>query len=135
MTQLSADPPPGWEKVIADLAAQHRTWPETRAQLDSRPERRSPTDGLRRHNRMRDRQCLGPGCGQTASRCEFDHTVDYQFGGPTTDANGAQFCPHDHALKTKGGWTFTQPEPGVIIGRSPLGQVYRTRGDPVIPPF
>lgn len=134
LAMLLANPPKGWEKVIADIAAQHQAWPSTRALLDGRPDRRFPTTGLRRHTQARDRSCRGPGCRQAASRCDFDHTVDYHHGGPTTSTNGASLCRHDHNLKSEGGWTFHQPEPGVLIGTSPLGQVYRSRGDPVITP-
>jgi hypothetical protein len=44
-------------------------------------------------------------------------------------------CPHDHDLKDKAGWQLDQPAPGRFIWYSPLGQVYRSRGDPVITPI
>ncbi|WP_084216487.1 HNH endonuclease signature motif containing protein [Pseudonocardia spinosispora] len=134
LARLMESPPVGWEAVIADIAAQYAAWPTASAAFDSQPGRRFPTAGLRRANRMRDRTCRGPGCRRPATESQFDHTVDHARGGPTTDANGGQLCAHDHDLKTRGHWCLKQPEPGVFLWTSPLGQVHRTRGDPVIIP-
>jgi hypothetical protein len=37
-------------------------------------------------------------------------------------------------LKTVGGWVLRQPEPGVFEWVSPLGRVYRSRAEPILPP-
>ena len=91
--------------------------------------------GLRRHTQIRDRTCRGPGCRRSATESEFDHTRDYQHGGPTTRINGGLVCSHDHDLKSKGGWRLEQPEPGHFIWHSPLGQIHHTRGEPIITPL
>ena len=72
--------------------------------------------------------------GHPTTTSQFDHTHDYHLGGLTTEANGGAVCGHDHDLKTKGGWTLRQPEPGVFIWHSPLGQIHHSRGDPIIMP-
>ncbi|WP_345702918.1 HNH endonuclease signature motif containing protein [Pseudonocardia eucalypti] len=129
------DPPRGFEKLIAEIAARYRAWPQQVAGLNEQPDRRFPGSALRRWVEVRDQTCLGPGgCGRPARQSDKDHTQDVQHGGKTTDINLSPQCDHDHLLKTEGGWTLEQPEPGVLIWRSPLGQTYRTRGDPLIDP-
>ena len=49
-------------------------------------------------------------------------------GGPpgqTTPGNLAPLCRRHHRLKTHGGWSYTQPEPGTYLWRSPHGRRYR----------
>ncbi|WP_028923119.1 HNH endonuclease signature motif containing protein [Pseudonocardia acaciae] len=133
--ELAGDPPAAWAGVITDIAKQLADWPEREPTLDGRPGRRLPTEPLRRDTQVRDRTCRGPGCRRPATRSEFDHTRDYRHGGATVRSNGGHVCDHDHDLKTKGGWILRQPQPGTFIWISPLGQVHRTRGDPVILPL
>lgn len=136
LAKLTADPPPGWEKLVADIADQYAQWPHTLKRLDARPDDRFPNAALRRYTATRDRTCRGPGgCTRPARACECDHTIDHQHHGPTTHNNTGMECPHDHDLKDKAGWQLDQPEPGRFIWYSPLGQVYRSRGDPVITPI
>jgi hypothetical protein len=132
---LADDPPAGWARVITDIAAQYAAWPEHSRRLDSRPGRRLPISALRRYTQIRDRTCRGPGCRRPATRSEFDHTREYRHGGATLQINGGRVCDHDHDLKTKGGWRLEQPEPGHFTWISTLGQIHRTRGDPVIVPL
>jgi hypothetical protein len=56
----------------------------------------------------RDRECVRPGCN-VAHGLEIDHTHDHALGGPTSLSNLARLCPHDHRLKTYGGWNLTGP--------------------------
>jgi hypothetical protein len=137
LAKLTAHPElaPGWSGVINDIAEQFAGWPQHRRALDDRSRRRAPWAGLRRHTQIRDRSCRGPGCRHPATTSQFDHTRDYHLGGLTVQANGGQVCGHDHDLKTKGGWTLVQPEPGVFTWRSPLGQIHHNRGDPIIMPL
>ncbi|GAA5165618.1 hypothetical protein GCM10023321_55840 [Pseudonocardia eucalypti] len=138
LTQLERwlhDPPPGFEKLIAEIAARYRAWRQRAADLNAQLDRRFPTAGLRRWIETRDQTCLGPGgCGRPARQSDIDHTRDVQHGGKTLHINLSPQCGHDHLLKTEGGWTLHQPEPGVLVWRSPLGQTYRTRADPLIDP-
>jgi hypothetical protein len=69
---------------------------------------------------------MAPGCGVPASRCEIDHTVDWQFGGQTALANLAPFCKGHHRVKHHGGWEVTQVEGsgGVMSWTSPTGRRY-----------
>jgi hypothetical protein len=51
--------------------------------------------------------------------------------GPTTAGNGGPLCRKDHRKKHRGGWQLTQPTPGRFHWTSPLGHIYRTRGEPL----
>ncbi|MFW6598259.1 hypothetical protein ACQBAU_15585 [Propionibacteriaceae bacterium Y2011] len=60
-------------------------------------------------------------------RLDLDHTIAYTAGGPpgqTSLANLAPLSRTGHRVKTHGGWQLRQPEPGVMLWRSPLGLHY-----------
>jgi hypothetical protein len=88
---------------------------------------------LRRWIQVRGRQCSAPGCRVPAIKTDQDHLTDWILGGPTTDANLALLCRHDHRAKHEGGWRATMPEPGIIIWTSPLGHTYRVQPPPIMP--
>ncbi|SFM69526.1 hypothetical protein SAMN05216207_10021, partial [Pseudonocardia ammonioxydans] len=135
LEQLAVDPPPGWEPLIADLAAQYADRATLLAELDRRSGERFPHPALRRHVEVRDRTCVFPGCRRPARKAQQDHTDDHQYGGPTTSDNLGPLCVFHHAIKTAGRWRVRQPVPGVFRWRSPLGWFYTTRGEPVCPPL
>src|SRR5882757_2612096 len=136
LDQLAKDPAGtgSWARVITDIAEQYSGRDAELRDLDNDPGRRLPTQRLRRHTQQPDRVCKGPGCRRPATRSDYDHTAEYQHFGPTVRANSGSLCAHDHTLKTKGGWELDQPEPGVFIWYTPLGQIHRSRGDPILPP-
>jgi hypothetical protein len=125
------DLPPGWAPAVADIARQHADRRRMLAELDRRPLARFPSAGLRRHIQMRDRTCVAPGCRRPAAKAEQDHTRDHARGGRTVQGNVGPLCRRHHWMKHNG-WLLTQPEPGLFRWRSPLGQVYRTRGEPIM---
>jgi len=137
LDELAKDPGStgNWAGVIADIAEQYSARDPELRELDDSPERRLPTKGLRRHTQQRDRVCKGPGCRHPATKSDYDHTTEFQHFGPTIAANGGSLCTHDHNLKTKGGWELDQPQPGVFVWYTPLGQIYRSRGDPILHPL
>jgi hypothetical protein len=45
-----------------------------------------PTKAMRNYVNARDRHCRFPGCLVTAIRCDTDHTIPHQAGGPTAPA-------------------------------------------------
>jgi hypothetical protein len=124
---------PDWAGVIADIAAQFARRDELLAALDNRPSDRFPHAA--RHIQVRDRTCSHPGCRRPARRCDLDHTHDHAHGGPTVTANIGPGCDRHHVYKHELGWQLTQPQPGIFEWISPLGQVYRTRGEPITPPL
>jgi hypothetical protein len=135
LRRLAAEPPAGWELVIADLATQYLQRDELLAILRAHPAARFPHAALRRHIEVRDRTCVFPGCRRPAVAAQMDHTVEYRDGGATVEANVGPLCFPHHWLKSTGGWCLQQPLPGRFTWRSPLGSTYRTRGEPIAPPL
>jgi hypothetical protein len=136
LAQLAADPGRcgGWARVITDIAAQYTLKDATLAGLDHRPHDRFAHPALARHIEVRDRTCCHPGCRRPARRCHKDHTRDHARGGTTTGENIGPLCVLHHSFKTKGWWRLSQPAPGWFRWVSPLGRIYRTRGDLIDPP-
>jgi hypothetical protein len=73
---------------------------------------------------LRDLTCVFPFCTRRAHRCDHDHRVDHDDGGPTCSCNVAPACRGHHRAKTTGGWGYITVEPGVFLWRSPLGYQY-----------
>jgi len=135
LTNSSDDAGPAvtrWADLLADIDRQYRE--RDRRDLDAHPDDRQPRAALRRHTQIRDRTCVGPGCRHRPVRCDQDHTVAYQVGGPTIAADLAPLCRHDHTLKGRAGWILQQPTPGAFLWISPLGGRYEVRPEPVLPP-
>ncbi|WP_111721344.1 HNH endonuclease signature motif containing protein [Homoserinimonas sp. OAct 916] len=87
-----------------------------------------PSAKLRRFLRLRDGRCRQPGCIRSAGRCDIDHTIPAEVGGPTVPDNLAHLCRGHHTLKHHGGWGVKQVSPGVLewtpppAGSSPTSQ-------------
>jgi hypothetical protein len=86
-----------------------------------------PSRKLRHLVRARNAQCSAPGCGAAAIRCDLDHTVAWEQGGLTCECDLAPLCRHHHRCKQAEGWELEQPEPGVLVWRTPVGRRYVTR--------
>jgi Domain of unknown function (DUF222) len=119
------DPPPGtspqdWLRVrltpIARGICGH-----ARAEPGYRPSRK-----LQHLVKVRNARCTAPGCGRPAARCDLDHTVPWDQGGMTCECDLAPLCRHHHRCKQAEGWRLEQPEPGVLIWRTPVGRTYAT---------
>jgi hypothetical protein len=76
--------------------------------------------------RARNARCTAPGCGRPAARCDLDHTVPWDQGGLTCECDLAPLCRRHHRAKQAEGWQLDQPEPGVLIWRTPSGRAYAT---------
>jgi hypothetical protein len=120
---------------VADIAARYAGRHAVLAGLDERSGDRFPAAALARHIQVRDRTCSHPGCRRPARRCDLDHSRDHARGGPTVRANLGPGCARHHRFKHKLGWRLAQPRPGIFEWTSPLGQIYRTRGEPIAPPL
>jgi hypothetical protein len=125
----------GWAAVVADIATRYAGRHAVLAGLDERSGDRFPAAALARHIQVRDRTCSHPGCRRPARRCDLDHTRDHARGGPTVRANLGPGCARHHRFKHELGWRLAQPHPGLFEWTSPLGQIYRTRGEPIAPPL
>jgi hypothetical protein len=89
-----------------------------------------PTRRLEHLIRIRQRTCSAPGCRRPAHRCDIDHTVPYDHGGPTCPCNLAPLCRRHHQAKQAPGWHLTQTQPGVLTWTLPSGRTYTTRPEP-----
>jgi len=91
------------------------------AETGYRPSRR-----LQHLVRTRSTRCSAPGCGRPAARCDLDHTLAWDKGGMTCECGLAPLCRHHHRCKQAQGWQLTQPEPGVLVWRTPHGRTFTT---------
>ena len=85
-----------------------------------------PSRKLQHLVRARSARCTAPGCGRPAARCDLDHTVPWDQGGITCECDLAPLCRHHHRAKQAQGWRLAQPEPGVLVWRTPAGRTYAT---------
>jgi hypothetical protein len=85
-----------------------------------------PSRKLQHLIRARSATCTAPGCRRPAARCDLDHTVAWDHGGLTCECDLAPLCRHHHRCKQAEGWHLEQPEPGVLVWRTPSGRRYAT---------
>jgi hypothetical protein len=119
------DPPPGtrpqdWLRVRLTPIARGGCGHD-RAEPGYRPSRT-----LRHLVQVRNARCTAPGCGRPAARCDLDHTIPWDQGGLTCECDLAPLCRHHHRAKQAEGWHLEQPEPGVLIWRTPADRTYAT---------
>lgn len=112
------------------------THPETGAVLSVGRDRYDPPSTLRKLTRWRADRCMAPGCGMPATRCEIDHTLAWEHGGPTSIENLAPICKGHHTVKHHGGWRVEQVGgEGALEWRSPSGRTYRVEPERRLPVF
>ena len=74
------------------------------------------------------RRCDGPGCHQRADRCEIDHILPYDHGGPTLPDNGRPKCPAHHRLHTRPQGPTSAPRPSTSDPTGPFDlELWRAR--------
>ncbi len=79
---------------------------------------------------LRNPCCPFPWCNNLSRNKDNDHIEAYvppDDGGPpgqTAADKIAQPCRRHHRLKTHTGWSYTMPEPGLYLWRSPHGRRY-----------
>jgi Domain of unknown function (DUF222) len=133
----------GYGPVIADIARQvaaDQEDAEWRYTVVDTPSGRPLSNGLIRRRRAsaaarrtiqaHDRTCVFPGCRMPSIDCDLDHTRRWADGGPTTVANHAPLCRHDHGVKHRHGWTYRRLAGGDYAWTSRLGLTYTTSGLP-----
>ncbi len=114
-----------WRRIVTD--------PLTGTVLDVGRTRYRPPAALAEHVIARDGVCAAPGCGVPGHRCDLDHTTEYHGTpangapqrGSTAADNLGPLSTRCHRLKTDGGFTLTQIEPGVFEWHTPAGLAYR----------
>ena len=86
-----------------------------------------PSRKLQHLIRVRNTTCTAPGCTRPAARCDLDHTIPWEQGGPTCECDLAPLCRHHHRAKQADGWHLEQSPPGVLTWHVPSGRTYTTR--------
>jgi hypothetical protein len=81
---------------------------------------------LRHLAQVRHATCTGPGCRRPAAKCDFEHDIPYEAGGPTCLCNGNPKCRFDHRVKQDPHWTTEQLESGAVRWTTPSGRQYET---------
>lgn len=107
--------------------------PETGVPLSLGRDRYKVPKDLRLALELRDGTCRGYGCNRSASECDIDHTVDWQFAGKSDYVNLASMCPPHHRLKHQTTWSVRQTGGGFLEWTSPLKRKYITAPEVVLP--
>jgi hypothetical protein len=91
--------------------------------------RYTPTKALADFVRCRDLTCRFPGCTESATNCDVDHTIPYPYG-PTQASNLKCSCRRHHLLKTfwggPNGWRDSQSPDGTVTWTAPDGRTHTT---------
>jgi len=141
LATLMADPPPGYEALIADIATQAVAdatmnppgkWSQTDANgrlLNHGHTARMPNATEDAFIRTRDRTCRAPGCLVPASRTDIDHRIPHSEGGPAHRGNGQCLC-HPHHLVFRHRFGFTVAKTGTTTTWTiPNGLTFEVRID------
>jgi hypothetical protein len=102
------------------------THPETGVVLSVGKTRYKVPKPLKRWLEVRDGTCRFPGCNREARRSDLDHSLDWQFDGPTDHDNLAHLYPRHHALKSETGWRLKHDAGGTLTWTAPSGRQYAT---------
>ncbi|MHA3724257.1 hypothetical protein ACXR2T_10295 [Leucobacter sp. HY1910] len=81
---------------------------------------------LKRNLAARDTSCRFPGCTLPIYRCDIDHTVAAEDGGPTSLTNVGAACRGHHVIKHHGGCLPVQSDNGDFTWTFPSGRKYLT---------
>ncbi|MFD2757750.1 HNH endonuclease signature motif containing protein [Gulosibacter faecalis] len=79
--------------------------------------------------------CRFPGCRRPARACDTDHATAWEHGGKTRENNLEQLCDVHHGQKHHKGWSVEHLGGGVLVWKSPLGQVITMVPEPPGPQF
>ncbi|MET0989680.1 MAG: DUF222 domain-containing protein [Glaciihabitans sp.] len=109
---------PGFTRILTD--------PDTGAVLSVGTKQYKVPAAMRMWLMFRDQTCRFPGCTMPARYCDFDHTLDWQFGGETQVTNLIALCREHHNLKHHTGWRYTQDEDAIATWVSPSGRTMTT---------
>ena len=102
------------------------THPHTGIVLDVSQEPFRVPAALKKYLQLRDGTCRFPGCNRSAGHSDLDHTIDKQFGGPTTATNLHFLSPAHHNLKHFSDWKVIADPDGTVHWTSPAGKHYAT---------
>jgi hypothetical protein len=119
-------------RLVAGAALWHRILTDPCTGEVRAVDRRFPLEAQRVFLRARDEHCRFPGCRQPVWRCDADHTIDHQYGGPTATCNLAHLCRRHHTLKGSTAWRVEQRDAGILVWTSPAGRAYTDTPAPML---
>lgn len=125
----------GWGAILTDRLRSLLSGSRVTVRPIVDAQRLSPSDAYRLPPSMRrvlvERWAVDafPFGSRKASGCEGDHTVPFDHDaepghGQTHPDAMAPLSSFTHRMKTHGGWTCEQPEPGLLLWTSPHGWAY-----------
>ncbi|HEX4729591.1 MAG TPA: DUF222 domain-containing protein [Jatrophihabitans sp.] len=114
--RIAAEESGTWRRLLTD--------PDTGALLDISEHRYRPAQRLRDYLSARDDVCVFPTCQQPGYRCEPDHTMPYQQGGPTRRDNLALTCRRHNRAKAGTGWHYRPNPDGSFSWTTAAGHRY-----------
>jgi hypothetical protein len=117
--QLAADPTGTWQRLLTD--------PNSGALLDCGAENYRPSAHLTGFLLARDGVCIFPGCNQPGHRCDVEHRIPHDQGGPTCPGNNALVCRRHHNCKTHGPWRYRFNDDGSFTWTAATGHTYTIR--------
>jgi len=81
-----------------------------------------PTTAQREFTEARFGTCTFPGCQRRSSRCDLDHRIPWESGGPTCPCNLQPLCRRHHRVKQRPGWQVTADAGAETTWTSPNGR-------------
>jgi hypothetical protein len=90
-----------------------------------------PTAAQRELLTLKYRTCAAPGCNRPADECDIDHTIDWQYGGPTDENNLGPLSKGHHRISHVTKITVARNNNGGLTWTTPTG--FSKDNDP--PPF
>jgi hypothetical protein len=116
---LAADPTGTWRRLLTD--------PNTGDLLDCGTGTYRPSMHLTDFLLARDSVCVFPSCNQPGYRCDIEHCVPHEQGGPTCPGNNGPACRRHHNCKTHGPWCYTINGDGTFTWTNDTGHSYTVR--------
>ena len=99
-----------------------RIQPVIRMDGDDAVNGHDPPDRIRDQVILRDPTCRFPGCQVDSRRCDLDHVIPYDPGGPpgqTRPSNLVPLCRRHHNAKTTGLWRYVRTPEGDCVWTGP----------------
>ncbi|WP_143336718.1 HNH endonuclease signature motif containing protein [Corynebacterium pacaense] len=81
-----------------------------------------PSRRMRAAVMARDGHCRFPSCSVPADRCQLDHVLAWEKGGPTAMYNLICCCQHHHNMKSDGRYRPELNEGGEVMWIGPMNQ-------------
>ncbi len=104
-------------------ASDVRIQPVIRMDGDDAVNGHDPPDRIRDQVTLRDPTCRFPGCQVDSRRCDLDHVIPYDPGGPPGQTRpsptSSRSAGRHHNAKTTGLWRYTRTPRGACVWTGP----------------